>query len=322
MASSSSKKRKTVRNHKQDFLLLGFYPSTAESEKPECVDCGLIMTNNSMKKSKLLAHQQVKHLSGSVGKELSYFEKKVELRQKHAPKLLDFPWKKARDNNRRTLKVSYIVSEMIAKVGKPHMIAERLVKPAMLICAKELLGEQAANILQKILLSNDTVKRRQDEMAENLEEQIVEKLKVSKFSLQIDETTINNSVLLLAYVRYIDAMAIHEEILFINKLIDARIKTIDAAVYDFLHDNGIPLSNLLQIATDGASAMTGKHNGFVAKLKVAPHIITIHRIIHLQHFAAKSLNNDMEKALKVAISAINLVKANALHDCLFQKLRM
>ena len=46
---------------------------------------------------------------------------------------------------------------MIAKMGKPHTIAEHLVKPAMLICAKELL-EQAANILQKIPLSNDTVK--------------------------------------------------------------------------------------------------------------------------------------------------------------------
>ena len=160
---------------------------------------------------------------------------------------------------------------MIAKVGKPHMIAERLVKPAKLICAEELLGEQAANILQKIPLSNDTVKRTQDEIAENLEEQLVEKLKVLKFSLQIDETIMNNSVLLLAYVRYIDAMVIHGEMLFINKLIDTRSETIFAAVYDFLHNNGIPLSNLLQIATDGASAMTGKHNGFVAKLKeVAP----------------------------------------------------
>ena len=133
----------------------------------------------------------------SIWKELSYLKKKVELQQKHAPKPLDFLWKKARDNNRKTLKVSYIVSEMIAKVEKPHMIAERLVKPAMLICAKELLGEQVANILQKIPFSNYTVKRRQDEMAENLEEQLVEKLKVSKFSLQIDETTINNSVSLL-----------------------------------------------------------------------------------------------------------------------------
>ena len=83
---------------------------------------------------------------------------------------------------------------MIAEMGKPHTIAERLVKPAKLIYAKELLGEQAANILQKIPLSNDTVKKREDEMAENLEEQLVEKLKVLKFLLQIDETTINNSV--------------------------------------------------------------------------------------------------------------------------------
>ena len=72
----------------------------------------------------------------------------------------------------------------------------------MLICAEELLGEQAANILQKISFFNDIVKRRQDKMAKNLEEQLVEKLKVSKFSLQIDKTIINNSVLLLAYVRY------------------------------------------------------------------------------------------------------------------------
>ena len=56
MAFLSSKKRKTVRNYQQDFLLLGFYLSTADSEKPECVDCGLIMTNDSMKKSKLLTH--------------------------------------------------------------------------------------------------------------------------------------------------------------------------------------------------------------------------------------------------------------------------
>ena len=72
---------------------------------------------------------------------------------------------------------------------------------------------------------------------------------------------------------------------------------------------------------DGASAMTGKHNGFVAKLKeVAPHSLTIHCIIHREHLAAKSLNGDMEETLKVAISAVNFVKVNALHDRLFQKL--
>ena len=127
-------------------------------------------------------------------------------------------------------------------------------------------------------------------------------------------------------------MAIHEEMLFMKKLINTQSDTMHAAVYDYLHENGIPLSNLLKIATDGASAMTGKRNGFVAKLKeVAPKILAIHCIIHREHLAAKSLNGDMEEALKekkekeeealkVAVSAINFIKANALHDRLFQKL--
>ena len=34
-------------------------------------------------------------------------------------------------------------------------------------------------------------------------------------------------------------MVIHEEMLFINKLIETRSETIYAAVYDFLHNNGI-----------------------------------------------------------------------------------
>ena len=88
---------------------------------------------------------------GSVEKELSYFKKKSRVTAEARSKTFRFPLEKGnRDNNRKTLKVNYIVSEIIAKVGKPHTIAERLVKPAMLICAEELLGEQAANILQKI----------------------------------------------------------------------------------------------------------------------------------------------------------------------------
>ena len=61
-------------------------------------------------------------------------------------------------------------------------------------------------------------------------------------------------------------MAIHKEMLFMKKLISTGSETIYAAVYDYLHKNGILMSNLLQIATDGVSTMTDKHNGFVAKL--------------------------------------------------------
>ena len=86
-------------------------------------------------------------------------------------------------------------------MGKSNTIAERLMKPAMLVGTKKLLVKEAANALQKslclgILMSNDTVRRSQDKMAENLVEQQVEKLKVSKFSLQANETTVNTSAIL------------------------------------------------------------------------------------------------------------------------------
>ena len=88
---------------------------------------------------------------------------------------------------------------------------------------------------------------------------------------------------------------------FMKKLINTRSDTIFPAVYDYQHENGIPLSNLLQIATDGVRAMTSKHKGFVAKLKeVAPHILTIYCIIHREHLAAKSFTGDMEEAMRAA----------------------
>ena len=58
----------------------------------------------------------------------------MELRQKYNPKPLDFLWKKAINNNRKTIKVSYPISEMVAKVGKPHTTAERPMKQAMFDC--------------------------------------------------------------------------------------------------------------------------------------------------------------------------------------------
>eukprot|EP00106_Octopus_bimaculoides_P015605 XP_014783047.1 PREDICTED: SCAN domain-containing protein 3-like [Octopus bimaculoides] len=170
---------------------------------------------------------------------------------------------------KKGLRASYEVCELVAKVSKAHTIAEILVKPAILVCVKEMLGEEAATVLQKVPLSNDTVKRRQEEMAENLEEQPVIKLKVFKFSLQIDETALHNC-LLLAHVRFIEELTIQEEMLFMKALTDTKSETIFEAVKSYFEEKEIPLSYLLQIATEGANAMTGRLNGFIAKLKEFP----------------------------------------------------
>ena len=69
--------------------------------------------------------------------------------------------------------------------------------------------------VQAMALSNNTISRRIDEMGQDVEVQLIEKLKSQKFSLQIDECTVRKSeALLLAYVRYIDNEKFEEEMLF------------------------------------------------------------------------------------------------------------
>ena len=77
--------RKVATSYQQQFLLLGFQPENVDSDKLECADCRLAMTNDSMKKSKLLAHEQPEH-PGSVENERNYFEKRMEIKQEECTK--------------------------------------------------------------------------------------------------------------------------------------------------------------------------------------------------------------------------------------------
>ena len=53
-----------------------------------------------------------------------------------------------------------------------------------------MLGPEAANALSKVPSSDNTVKRRIDDMSDDIEQQLTEKLQVSgTFSLQVDEST-------------------------------------------------------------------------------------------------------------------------------------
>ena len=153
-----------------------------------------------MKKVKLLRHKPSKH-PVSVGKSKEYFEQKLKCQ---SPKLADF-FKKVQTRNSETMRASYLVSEMIAKVGAPQTYGEKLVKPAMISCAEALSGKKAASTFKRIPMSRETITRRQDEMADYIESQLVEVLRKQKFALEIDETTIHNQALLLAYVSVIES---------------------------------------------------------------------------------------------------------------------
>ncbi|CAI9715080.1 Hypothetical predicted protein [Octopus vulgaris] len=197
-----------------------------------------------------------------------------------------------------------------------------LVKPAMIACANEVLRKDAASTLSTIPLSTNTVTRRQDEMSNFVEEKIVEILQKTNFSIQVDDSTIHNQTILLVYVRFIHGDDIKEEMLFIKSLSQATNgEDIFNEVMQYFNDRNIPLTNLINIASDGAAAMTGKVKGFVSRMKsVAPNIFkNIHCIIHKQHLVAKNIGGHMEEALNTTMHAINFVKSISVNNRFFMQ---
>ena len=52
---------------------------------------------------------------------------------------------------------------------------------------KTMLEQDSVNVLKALQLSNDSIRKRIGEMSSDVESQLVEKLKTSKFSIQLDE---------------------------------------------------------------------------------------------------------------------------------------
>ncbi|GFW51241.1 SCAN domain-containing protein 3 [Trichonephila clavipes] len=81
-----------------------------------------------------------------------------------------------------------------------------------------VLGKDDKDV-KAMTLSNSPISRRIDEMSEDIEMQLVEKLKTRKLSLQLDESTLrDNEAILITCVKYVDKEHFAEEILFCKSL--------------------------------------------------------------------------------------------------------
>jgi len=72
---------------------------------------------------------------------------------------------------------------------KAHTITESLFLPAAKAPVRSLIGDEAAAKLVSVSLSNDTAKRRIQEMSGDIAKQVIAGVKNSKFgfAIQIDE---------------------------------------------------------------------------------------------------------------------------------------
>lgn len=110
-----------------NYLSMGFTCSGSEEEqKPQCMICFEVLSNEALKPSKLKSHLETKHKE-HVTKTIDFFKnKEYELRKnmKCIKKSL------TSYSSENAVKASFAVSLLIGKSGKPHTIAEDLILPA------------------------------------------------------------------------------------------------------------------------------------------------------------------------------------------------
>ena len=78
---------------------------------------------------------------------------------------------------------------LIAKDKKPHSIGETLIKPAAIAISQIMNGNKANEETKGIPLPADTICRRISEINQDIECQLIDKVKRGKYALQLDEST-------------------------------------------------------------------------------------------------------------------------------------
>uniref|UniRef100_A0A5S6Q6I7 BED-type domain-containing protein n=1 Tax=Trichuris muris TaxID=70415 RepID=A0A5S6Q6I7_TRIMR len=195
----SSLAKKKCRRYSVEYLAFGFVSSPRDQLLPMCLLCMCTFSNESMKPCKLKKHLISAHPENK-DKPLEYF---LSLRDsfKKRRTLPQIIGQCSQTLDKGTV-ASYKISKLIAHTGNAHNVGESLILPSVSIIMSDVMNLNAKDTVQAIPLSNSTVCRRIEEMANDVEDQLVSLLQTKKFSLQIDETTLqDNDALLMAYVR-------------------------------------------------------------------------------------------------------------------------
>jgi len=173
-------------------------------------------------------------------------------------------------------KVSFLIAEAIAKRGKAFSDGE-FVKECLRLFTGVVCPEKKSEV-EKASLSHQTVARRVDELASNIEESLTKRLaECELYSLALDDSTDNSDMAQLSvFVRGVTGkLVIIEELLDICSMKGTITgRNILDQVKRVLTKFNLPETKFIGLTTDGAPSMTGRHNGFVSLMvKLVPHKI-------------------------------------------------
>ncbi|CAI6344305.1 unnamed protein product [Macrosiphum euphorbiae] len=317
-SSSELKQKKTCRKYCPEYLQIGFtWNGDEENPRPQCVICGCILANESMRPNKLHRHIDTNHPE-MKGKPLDFYKKKLESLKTSKNNIFNFT-----ATNQKATYASYKICLRIAQTGKPHTIGESLILPAIKDAVGILFDQKCLKEVEKLSLSNNTVSRRIDDISEWVENKLIERVKLSRwFSLQLDESTdIQGLSQMIVFVRYIWMNESHEDFLCCEPIIRGTSDEIFNTLNTYITAKGIEWTKCVGLCTDGARALCGKNSSVITKIReINPNVPWMHCNIHREALVSKSLSDDFRSVLNTSVKIVNFIKARPLQSRLFEKL--
>ncbi|XP_012385999.1 zinc finger MYM-type protein 6 isoform X2 [Dasypus novemcinctus] len=289
--------------------------SKESSPRPQCVICGDILPSENMKPADLSHHLKTAH-SELENKPVDFFEQKsLEMECQNSS------LKKCLLVEKSLVKASYLIAFQIAASKKPFYCAEELIKPYLVEMCSEVLGSSAGDKMKTIPLSNNTIGHRIDELSADIEDQLIHKVRESKwFALQIDESSeVSDTTLLLCYIRFIDynCSDIKEELLCCIE-IPSQITGFEIfeLINKYIDSKSLNWKHCVGLCTDGAASITGRCSGLRAKIQeVAVNKVAFTNcFIHREHLVAEKLSPCLHEILMQSAQILSFIKSNALNS--------
>ncbi|XP_065667867.1 protein FAM200A-like [Hydra vulgaris] len=171
-------------------------------------------------------------------------------------------------------------------------------------------------LISNISVTRHTTERRISEISVEVEQHLLNDLKnCEAFRIALDESTdIQDKPQTAVFVRYVTSdVLVKEELLDLVELKDTtREIDLKEALDTVLVKANTSKNKLVSVATDGATAMVGKHIGLLGLLNsdpTYPEFIPVHCVIHQEHLAAKHFNFPI--IFKLVLEIVNYIQSNA-----------